>query len=175
MLFSHFMTNQQPKTDKQAVSVFNQKDPNKVTAVKSKADKDVTSIGGYEKYYSEHIKKILEQVTGVGKVSVMVTLESSEKKIYQENQKTQNNSTEETDKSGGKRAVNETSVDSQVVIIGDGTNKGPVVIGQQKPEIKGVAVVAEGADNPTIRSWIMEAVSTVLDIPNYKVEVLPKN
>jgi stage III sporulation protein AG len=35
-------------------------------------------------------------------------------------------------------------------------------------------VVAKGADNLQIKKWIVEAVTRVLNVPSYRVAVLPK-
>ncbi|GAY75183.1 hypothetical protein NBRC111894_737 [Sporolactobacillus inulinus] len=54
-------------------------------------------------------------------------------------------------------------------------NKVPVVIGNEQPTVRGVIVVARGADQSSTKVAIMDAVSTVLDLPSYKVTVLEKN
>jgi stage III sporulation protein AG len=127
-----------------------------------------------EARYSKELEKILSKVMGVRNVSVLVTFDTTEQTIYQENVKTTQNQTQEIDQNGGKRQVNNTQKDEQVVTIDNGTKKLPVISGKKKPEIRGVLIVAEGAETPTIKAWIMDAVSTVLDIPTYKVKVLPK-
>lgn len=127
-----------------------------------------------EARYSKELEKILNQVMGVRNVSVLVTFDTTEQAIYEENVKTTQNQTQEVDQNGGKRQVNNTQRDKEVVTIDNGAQKQPVIKGKKKPEIRGVLIVAEGADTPTIKAWIMDAVSTVLNIPTYKVTVLPK-
>ena len=48
------------------------------------------------------------------------------------------------------------------------------VVKENKPEIKGVLILAEGADDSTVRSEITEAVSRVLEVPVHKISVLKK-
>lgn len=43
-----------------------------------------------------------------------------------------------------------------------------------KPRVRGVLVVAKGADNIQVKAWITEAVQKVLDVPAYKISILPK-
>ncbi|MFC7394239.1 stage III sporulation protein AG [Scopulibacillus cellulosilyticus] len=177
MLVSHFTAKHNSEKDASSTQVFsNQSKSQKLSAINSNLDKNkhFSSMGEYEKYYSDNLRSILEQINGVSDVSVMVTLASSEKNIYQENEKKQTSRTKETDSNGGKREVNETNEDGEVVTVDNGQEKKPVIIGKQKPEIRGVLVVAQGAESPTVKAWIMEAVSTVLDIPDYKVQVLPR-
>ncbi len=153
-----------------------EKSPAAKPAVTQKLSETVKQTGEdpEETLYSKQLEKILNQITGVRNVSVLVTFSTSEQTIYQENVKTTQNKTQEIDQNGGKRQVSNTQKDEEVVTIDNGTEKQPVVSGKKKPDIRGVLIVAEGANTPTIKAWIMDAVSTVLDIPTYKVTVLPK-
>lgn len=159
-----------------ARQVFSNNDSKNLSEIKSNiGNNSMSSIEKYESYVNQNLKNILEQIQGVSDVSVMVTFASTEKKIYQNNVKTQDNQTSETDQKGGKREVNQRNEDSEVVMIDQNGNKVPVVIGKEQPTVRGVIVVAKGADQPTTKVQVMEAVSTVLDIPTYKVKVLEKN
>ncbi|RYM06020.1 stage III sporulation protein AG [Sporolactobacillus sp. THM7-7] len=157
-------------------SVFSSKDARDLSEIKSNMSKDgFTFMDQYETYINQNLKNILEQIQGVSDVSVMVTFSSSGKKIYQNNVKTQDNQTVESDQKGGKREITERNEDSQVVMIDKEGSKEPVVIGEEQPTVRGVIVVASGADQPAVQVQIMEAVATVLDIPTYKVKVLQKS
>ena len=59
----------------------------------------------------------------------------TEKKEFERNKVTQKQVTEETDQEGGKRAVEDTSVDEQLVIIKDGDKEGPIVTETIKPKV----------------------------------------
>lgn len=134
------------------------------------------SLADYESYVNQNLKSILEQIEGVSNVSVMVTFSSTEKSIYQNDVKTQDNQTVESDQKGGTRRINQRNQETQVVMIDkpNGT-KEPVLIGKEQPVVKGCIVVAAGASQPAIRAEIMNAVSTVLAIPDYQVTVLQKS
>ncbi|TGA96418.1 stage III sporulation protein AG [Sporolactobacillus shoreae] len=156
--------------------VFSSKDSQKLSDIKSgNGNNSAGSIANYEDYVNQNLKNILEQIQGVSEVSVMVTFSSTEKNIYQNNIKTQDNQTVENDQKGGTRQVNERSQDSQVVMVDKNGVKEPVVIGKEQPTVRGVIVVASGADQPAIRAEIMDAVATVMDIQTYQVKVLQKN
>lgn len=173
---NHFFSGS-PSAQKSTVQqAFSNKDSKDLSEIKSgTAQSSMTSIEKYESYVNQNLKNILEQIRGVSDVSVMVTFASTEKKIYQNNTKTQDNQTSETDQKGGKREVNERNEDTEVVMIDQNGNKVPVVIGKEQPTVRGVIVVARGADQPTTKVQIMDAVATVLDIPTYKVKILEKN
>ncbi|GGL55444.1 stage III sporulation protein AG [Sporolactobacillus putidus] len=164
-------------TNKAAGSpVFNSQDAKSLSEIKSNLSQaTLTPIEKYESYVDQNLKDILQQIQGVSDVSVMVTFSSTEKKIYQNNVRTQDNQTKETDQKGGTRQVNDHSQDSQVVMVDKNGVKEPVVIGQEQPTVRGVIVVARGADQPATQVRIMDAVATVLDIPSYKVKVLQKS
>ncbi|MGE8204476.1 stage III sporulation protein AG [Heyndrickxia sp. NPDC080065] len=128
----------------------------------------------YEMQYETELKDALEEISGVGKVRVIVNLEATESKIYEKNSDIQNRTTNETDPNGGQREIEELTKNDKLVIIRDGEKEVPLVTETKKPVIRGVLVVAEGAKNISIKSMIIEAVSRVLDVPTHRVSVQPK-
>ena len=107
-------------------------------------------------------------------VKVVIYVDASEKKEFEKNKVTQKQVTEETDQEGGKREVEDTSVDEQLVIIKNGDKEGPIVVETKKPKVSGVLVVAKGAENIQVKKWIIEAVTRALDVPSHRVSVMPK-
>ena len=108
---------------------------------------------------------------GVGQVSVMVTTYSDEEKVLAEDKNESSQQTDEKDQAGGTRSSQNISSNHQVVLQSGNT---PYVIKENKPEIKGVLILAEGADDSVVRSEITEAVASLLDVPVHKVSVLKK-
>ena len=82
--------------------------------------------------------------------------------------------TGETDKTGGKRKVEDESLDEKTVIIREGDKETPVVLRTEKPKVRGVLVVAKGVDN-ILKAMVKEAVIRLLDVPAHRVSVSPKN
>jgi stage III sporulation protein AG len=132
------------------------------------------SISDYEAEYENQLKEALETISGVGTVSVVVNVESAGEKIVEKNRITGNQVTKETDREGGKREVEDQSTDEQVVIIQDGEKETPIVVQTKKPEIRGVLIVAQGADNIYIKKTIIESVTRVLGVPSHRVAVASK-
>jgi stage III sporulation protein AG len=128
----------------------------------------------YEDKYESQLKEALEGILGVGEVTVVVNVDSTEKKVLEKNRTTQTQSTEEEDNQGGKRKVDDSSQEEQPVIIRNGEKEVPIVVETKKPEIRGVLVVAKGADNIQVKSWIVESVTRVLGVPSHRVAVMPK-
>lgn len=131
-------------------------------------------ITNYEQAYEEQLKKALEDMLGVGNVTVVVNLDSTDQKILEKNRVTKTQTTDETDQNGGQRKVVDSSTDEQLVITRKGDQESPIVVETKKPEIRGVLVVAKGADNIQIKSWIVEAVTRVLGVASHRVAVMPK-
>ncbi len=127
-----------------------------------------------EIYYENQLKEILESALGVGEVNIMVNVEATESNVYEKNSTSQTQITNETDREGGERKVEDTSNDEQLVIIRNGYTETPVIIKTKRAGISGVFVVAAGAENIQVKASIIEAVSRVLDVPSHRVSVLPK-
>jgi stage III sporulation protein AG len=138
---------------------------------KSTGNKDITD---YERQYESQLKTSLDEMLGVKDTRVVVNIESTEEKVLEKNKVTKNQTTNETDRDGGKRKVQDNSVDEQMVIIRNGDKEVPIVVQTKKPKIRGVLVVAKGAENIQVKKWIIEAVTRALDVPSYRVAVMPK-
>ncbi|WP_045517541.1 stage III sporulation protein AG [Neobacillus niacini] len=139
-----------------------------------KKDSNNKTITGYEEEYEKQLTKALEEMLGVDDVTVVVNIDSTDKKVLEKNTVTKSQTTEEKDNEGGERKVQDTSTDEQLVIIREGEKEVPIVVEYQKPSIRGVLVVAKGAENIQVKKWIIEAVTRSLDVPSHRVAVMPK-
>ncbi len=140
---------------------------------KGSADEPIT-MQDYEYTYEKQLKDSLEQIVGVSEVTVMINLAETETKVFERNKSTKEQKTDETDREGGKRKVEDITRDDEVVVLRTGDKEEPLVTKTQKPEIRGVLVVANGVENIQVKTWVVEAVSRVLDVPTHRVSVLPK-
>jgi len=159
--------------DSKAVTT-SQAETTDVEAFSLKKDSNNKSIAGYEEEYEKQLKKALEEMLGVDDVTVVVNIDSTDKKVLEKNTVTKSQTTEEKDNEGGERKVQDTSTDEQLVIIREGEKEVPIVVEYQKPAIRGVLVVAKGAENIQVKKWIIEAVTRSLDVPSHRVAVMPK-
>ncbi len=140
-----------------------------------KKDSNNKSISGYEESYEKQLTKALEEMLGIDDVMVVVNIDSTDRKVLEKNIVTKSQTTEEKDNEGGERKVQDTSTDEQLVIIREGEKEVPIVVEMKKPEIRGVLVVARGAENIQVKKWIIEAVTRALGVPSHRVAVMPKN
>ncbi|WP_420846084.1 stage III sporulation protein AG [Neobacillus notoginsengisoli] len=138
-----------------------------------KSSKKITA-SDFERAYESQLKEALEDMLGVDDVTVLVNVDSTELKVLEKNRVTKRQTTTEKDREGGTRDVEDASVDEQLVIIRNGEKEEPIVIETKKPEIRGVLVVARGADNIEVKKWIIEAVTRSLGVPSHRVAVMAK-
>ena len=143
-------------------------------------DKDIQlnrqsiSAATYEEQLEMRLKGILEQISGVGKVSVMVTLKSSKEIVPALNTVESGSETNERDGDGGTRTIIQQSTDKRVAQGGGSiTSDQPLIVKEVMPEVMGVIVVAEGAQRPEVTERLTDAVQTVLGIPAFRVKVYP--
>ncbi|MFD6441439.1 stage III sporulation protein AG [Peribacillus sp. NPDC060186] len=176
MMAGNLLTTNKTGQTSEVKTVFNNKqdDDGDVETFGQKNKSEFKTTKDYEIYLQNEMKEALESIAGVEDVKVVIYVDASEKKVYERNKVTQKQVTEETDQEGGKRTVEDTSVDEQLVLIKSGEKEGPIISETKKPSVRGVLVVAKGAENIQIKKWIIEAVTRSLDVPSHRVSVMPK-
>ncbi|MFP4661890.1 MAG: stage III sporulation protein AG [Halanaerobiales bacterium] len=133
-----------------------------------------TDENDYEKRLTDELEEIIGLIQGVGRVKVKIYITGYTEYQYEYNTSRMNKITNETDQNGGEREVVEDNSESELVIITDPAgNEQPVIRHKILPDIKGVLIVAQGAENGRIKNEIIRSVSSLLNIPIYKINVLP--
>lgn len=140
---------------------------------KGKKDESMT-MKDYESMYASELSEVLDKVVGVDDVSVVVNLESSEEEVVEKDVRTNEQVTAEEDPKGGTRRIQENSKDEKVVLQRGENGDVPIVVKKMKPRVRGVLVVAKGAENLQVKAAIIEAIQRVLDVPVHRISVLPK-
>lgn len=108
----------------------------------------------------DQLSQILSNVQGAGKVQVMLSISSGEETLYQ----TDDNHTNNTDSAS-------TKTDTVTITDSDRNEKG--LIRQINPPVySGAIIVCQGADNPSVRYAVVEAVSKVTGLGTDKISVL---
>lgn len=133
------------------------------------------SGGDYEKYLEEKTARVLEDVEGVGEVTVMITLKSDGQKIIEKDQSSSSQTTEEEDSSGGTRSVEDQSSDKTSIYeqTADGAST-PYVSKELAPEVEGVVVIADGGDNAVVAQNITEAVQALFGVEAHKIKIMKR-
>ena len=135
----------------------------------SQKDSEVLS---YQEKQEKDLERILGKINGVGLVDVVINFQSSEVKVPAVDNSSQKSTTEETDSEGGTR-VNSQETDGDKIVMSNSSNGSePVILKTEKPEVLGVMVVAEGAEDSKIKYEITKAISSLYNISVDKVNVL---
>lgn len=114
---------------------------------KEPAETEAFSFEAYEKDLSERLEEMLAKIEGVSGVHVMLTLERG----Y----------SEELAKDGEEYLT---------VKHSDGA-EGTVTLSRETPEVKGVAVICKGGDDPNLQKQIIAMVAALFDLSSSHIFV----
>lgn len=104
------------------------------------------------------LNNVLSQIENAGRVKVMITIDKKTENTYAVNKEVK------TTTSGNNTT---TTTKEEVVIV----QNEPIIISESLPKIKGVIVVAQGADNVNVKLELLKAVQTLLDIDAKDIEI----
>ncbi len=128
------------------------------------------SSQNYKTALETQLRETLRNVRGVGQVNVMITLEGeiTETPVFNEN--TSGSSTNDM----SDKTSTQTSTSKDAVMVKDSAGSFPYTVSDKYPQIVGVVIVAQGAENTAVKSYIINAVKTSLGVSAHKIVVLPK-
>lgn len=158
------------------VSYFNKTTPtflNNIGEQPNSKEESYISGSTYEEKVRGDLKSVLSKVKGVGQVDVVIHFEGGEERIPALDSETSNTVIEEKDSNGGNRVNNNNKDGSKVVMSNQGGKTEPLIIKTYNPKIIGVLIVAEGAQDKKLAYELTNIVSTLYDIPESKVSVIP--
>ncbi len=117
--------------------------------------KDSDSVSEYVSILEDKLSKTLSKVDGVGRVDVIITIESGMQTVLAyKTTVTENNGVIER-------------VETPIIVNGK-----TVVLKENYPEISGVLIVCEGADNIAVKNRILQATVSLLNIKLNQIELL---
>ena len=116
----------------------------------------------YESGIEKKLSKILSEIDGIGKVKVMITLDSGSENIY--------SSDKENSVQNSGSAISSSEKKKYLIVDNDGEE--PVLEKEVKPTIRGVIVVCEGADNVDVREAVIQAINAGLGVPLSNISVV---
>ena len=136
-----------------------------------KADNKYIESDEYIEKLERRLEDILESVDGAGNVKVMVTLKSSSRKEVLTEEPYTEKKVNENDGDGGSRDTYEKSQDYNVIFDGENGENTPFIVSESCPRVEGVAVVAEGGDNPFVKEKITGIIKALFGIEINKIAV----
>lgn len=117
-----------------------------------------------ERELEQRLEKLIAEIDGVGKVSVMVTVDTSSRRVYDRNEKA------ESSVQSGSDSLHE-SYGHQTEVVLAGSSKEPLEIATVQPRVRGAAVVCSGASDPVIKERVANTVAKALNIGISRVYV----
>ena len=126
------------------------------------------------KKLEEDLKRILLQVEGVGEVDVAVTMESTGRKLVEKDVPLSESTADETGNGTSSKKENKNSEETTVYLENADGTKTPYVIEETMPEVRGVLVVAQGADDPQVVAEIKEAAMALFHLEAHKIKVMKR-
>lgn len=131
--------------------------------------------GAYEKNLERRLKEVLENMDGVGKVEVMITLKDNGESVVEKDRMTSSQNTQEGD-NGSVRSVTEIQSQEETVFSGQqGSEQEPFISKEVTPQIEGVLVVAEGGGDSVVVKNISDAVLALFPVEAHKIKVVKMN
>jgi stage III sporulation protein AG len=137
-------------------------------------NKEKTAFSDYEHEYEAALRDILQKIVGVGAVEVLITIDSTEEVQLDKNVKDTQQVTSENDHNGATRHITEVTRSGDSVVYQSSGDQNPYVLKYTKPKIRGVVVVANGAENLIVKKLLLEAVERGLDVPSNRISILPR-
>lgn len=120
------------------------------------------------------LEGILSQLSGAGRVRVMITGKDNGEKVVEKDVPSQNSSVQEEGEGGGSvRTSSDETREETTVYVRDGNGlETPYVRQELSPNITGVLVLAEGGDNAVVEKNITDAVKALFGLEAHKIKVM---
>ena len=120
----------------------------------------------YESQLERRLQELLENIAGAGEVRVMLTIDRGSEPIF-----ATQGSSEMRMISDGDRHEEHVNTRKEYVVIGSGSGEQGLVLRMIEPQVRGVAVIAQGGGDIVVRQAIVETVTAVLGIGANTVSV----
>ena len=147
-----------------------------LASVRTTQDTDSTQLNsGTSSNLEKRLEEILKNIEGVGDVKVFINYSETSETVAMYNENSKTSTTEETDKSGGVRKVEETDSQKEIVYQEQNGNKTPIVQKTIEPKIEGAIITAKGASNINVKTNIIQAVEAATGLATHKIQVFQGN
>lgn len=117
-----------------------------------------------EQQLEQRLEALLCEIDGVSSPRVMLTLEQTSQTVYARD----SHISASQDAEGGS---SQSSSETEVVIIGSGSDKAALTESTILPKVRGVAVICGGAENVLTKEKVVNTVASVLNISTARVYV----
>lgn len=158
-------------TEKKEETPIRESKTQKIGEKENQTETGRVQSGDYKEELEEELTEMLQNMEGVGKVKVMITLKDGGESVVEKDSSDTSNKTEEIDKEGTSRT--EIALQSQKETVYDGkTDSTPFIAKELNPKVEGVLILAEGADNTVVKQNISDAVLALFSVDAHKIKVV---
>lgn len=140
-------------------------------SIQTESNKSQTQTGQPDTYadrLTQNLEEAFSQMDGVGKVKVLLTLEDSGEVVVLQDLDYAQTEQEESDASGASRKTLEKQ--QQTETVRDAQDQ-PYILRENAPEIRGVLILAEGAESSVVRQQLLMAAQVLLGISANEVHI----
>ncbi len=120
---------------------------------------------------AEQLEAILSKIQGVGEVKAFIHYSESSEVVAMYNETNKVSNTEENDTSGGNRKIQETDSQKEIIYQEENGEKIPITQKVIQPKVEGAIITAKGANNPEVKTNIIQAVEAVTGLATHKIQV----
>lgn len=132
-------------------------------------------IGTTNENLEQRLENILTNIEGVGDVKVFINYSESAETVAMYNENSKTSTTEETDKSGGVKKVEQKDSQKEVIYQEQNGTKTPIVQKMVEPKIEGAIITAKGASDINVKTAIIQAVEAATGLATHKIQVFQGN
>lgn len=125
---------------------------------KQEVSNDKISYEEYTDQLESKLKNLITAIDGVGECHVMITLENTTESVYATDVEFKNDND----------SINQKD---EYVFYDSEKGETPVLIKEYLPKVQGVTVVCTGGDNIAVKEKIIQAVTSLFNIPTNRVSV----
>lgn len=139
----------------------------------STVSQTAVSVEQYTKQLEISLTDIVNGIEGAGTAKVLVTLEKGTQYVYATEEKKSTQTTEDKSTSTTTKNQENNNDETRYIIVKDpnGGQKA-LAVTEVQPVVKGVVVVCEGGNNPTVQQHVIDAITTALNISSARVCVI---
>ena len=125
--------------------------------------KTKTTSNSYETEMENKVEKLLENINGVSKVSVVISFKYSKFTISLDRTGKEKNENRDN--------INASSKKSTVIFSGNNGEE-PYIVKELYPKVEGIAITAKGISDEKKKGQIINMLSALFDVPIHKISVL---
>lgn len=133
-----------------------------------------TTTAEYAKSLENRLNSVLSAIDGAGSVQCMITLDGEIERVLAYSNDEKNSSTQNTTSNGTTNKTETSTLNKEPILITVNGSSEPLVLYEIMPDIKGIVVVASGANDVRVKLDILKAVQALLNVQSSQIEIFVK-